>query len=251
MNIPDILTFKSGEKVQKHTFFERRKEMRDMLYHYIYGNFDYMQKNPTSFEFLKMHKLQNSVVEKTVLANVDGFKFIFYIYESSLDEGVKKPVIIYLRLRSQYLSKTFLPYDDEDYTQQKTSILPVQYLVKKGYTVAALDTEYISVDDHDAKQTGVYKAFLGENSDCGQIRTWAWGLSRTADYFFGHPDLYDSRKIGVSGHSRGGKTALLAAASDERLSFAFSNDSGCTGAALHRGKTGESIEAINKAFPLV
>lgn len=45
----------------------------------------------------------------------------------------------------------------------------------------------------------------------------------------------------MAGHSRGGKTALWCAARDDRFSLAFSNASGCMGAAVLRGKTGEHI----------
>jgi hypothetical protein len=68
------------------------------------------------------------------------------------------------------------------------------------------------------------------------------------DYLVTDPDV-DGRRIAAVGHSRNGKTALLAAAFDERIALAIPHQAGCGGTAPSRGKIGESVQQINEGFP--
>lgn len=77
---------------------------------------------------------------------------------------------------------------------------------------------------------------------------WAWAAQRVLDWAESQPSL-DMERSAVCGHSRLGKTALFAAATDERFKMAYSNDSGCSGAAITRDKQGERIDVIVGAFP--
>ena len=82
----------------------------------------------------------------------------------------------------------------------------------------------------------------------GTLAAWAWGLAQVRRWLAGRPEV-DAGRIAVMGHSRMGKAALLAAARDAGFAAAVSNCSGCGGAALHRGKTGERIADITRTFP--
>ncbi|MEO6828571.1 MAG: alpha/beta fold hydrolase, partial [Acidobacteriaceae bacterium] len=88
--------------------------------------------------------------------------------------------------------------------------------------------------------------------DFSCLARWAWAASCAVDYLFTLPEV-DKAKIGLTGHSRNGKQALLAAAFDERIG-AVVPSSGNTGSADPWRYTtdmfvNESIANITGAFP--
>ncbi len=77
--------------------------------------------------------------------------------------------------------------------------------------------------------------------DWGALRAWAWGTSRLMDYFETDKDV-DIHHVAIEGHSRFGKTALVAMAYDPRFAVAYINSSGAGGATLARRHFGEQLE---------
>lgn len=129
--------------------------------------------------------------------------------------------------------------------------LPAEEIVDNGYAVLYFCYTSVTSDDgnfRDGLAGLVYPEGRTSKTQCGKIGLWAWALSRVMDYALTLPML-DHQRISVVGHSRLGKTALLAGALDERFFCAFSNDSGCSGAALARGTKGERIQDIYRNFP--
>lgn len=110
--------------------------------------------------------------------------------------------------------------------------------------------EDVTADNNDFCDGIAGVLYRGERkeSDCGKIAIWSWAASRVMDYCR-TLNCLDFSKAAVIGHSRLGKTALLTGMLDERFKFVISNNSGCTGAALSRGKAGEQVERINSEFP--
>ncbi len=84
----------------------------------------------------------------------------------------------------------------------------------------------------------------------GAIAAWAWGLHRGVDALT-QINAIDAQHIAIVGHSRGGKAAILAGASDTRIAFTSANNSGAGGAGCWRfcGTGAETLADITAAFP--
>jgi len=79
--------------------------------------------------------------------------------------------------------------------------------------------------------------------DWGALRAWAWGASRVLDYLATDKQV-DAKHVAVEGHSRFGKTTLVAMAYEPRFAVAYVSSSGAGGAALARHRYGEQLENI-------
>lgn len=121
---------------------------------------------------------------------------------------------------------------------------PLADIVRRGYALAAFYSGDVDSDRADAS-TGLYAWLAGGDpaknpaADRGTIAAWAWGFERCVDYLVTDRDL-DAHRIAALGHSRNGKTALLAAAFDERIAIAFPHQAGCGGSAPSRVKNDPS-----------
>ena len=117
----------------------------------------------------------------------------------------------------------------------------------RGYILADFDRTQFAPDNAD-RSVGVYPHY--PDYDWRALSAWAWGFHRVVDYLVTRDDV-DKEKIAVTGHSRGGKTALLAGATDERIALTVPNNSGAGGAGCFRFQAdkSEDIAAITKNFP--
>jgi hypothetical protein len=136
--------------------------------------------------------------------------------------------------------------------------------IERGYAVATFHNSDV-VPDNAERARERLRGFAGEgNAEAGDapatIMVWAWAFSRMVDYLQTDPDL-DAKRIAVVGHSRNGKTALLAAAFDERIALVIPSQAGSGGTGPSRvapelsapqanGRPkAETVAVINKAFP--
>ncbi len=117
--------------------------------------------------------------------------------------------------------------------------------VSRGYLACV----YNGADSRD--DTGPW-AEIWPEYDWSKLTRRAWAASRCVDYLLTRPDV-NPRQIALTGHSRNGKSALIAAALDERISAVISSSSGAGGACPWRlfsePQFGEGIELITRIMP--
>ncbi|MBR2982192.1 MAG: DUF4091 domain-containing protein [Kiritimatiellae bacterium] len=110
---------------------------------------------------------------------------------------------------------------------------PTNDIVSRGYAYININLNDVALNTYDETWSNrVHRIYgAGGADDWGLIAAWAWGVSRVMDWIERQPEL-DASRVGVIGHSRGGKAALWAAAQDERIALAVPNGSGTGGARL-------------------
>lgn len=120
-------------------------------------------------------------------------------------------------------------------------------VVGRGYILAEFDRTEI-VPDKDGREDGLYT--LIPDREAGAVIAWAWGFHRVIDHLLTLP-VVDGKHLAVTGHSRGGKAALLAGALDERIALTAPNNSGCGGAGCLRALHGkcETLPLVLRRFP--
>lgn len=127
----------------------------------------------------------------------------------------------------------------------------VDLFVSRGYAFATFHESDLDQDEPDstAGVQGYYPDLpYPPEAQWATIRCWAWGFSRCIDYLVQDNGI-DPARIAVTGHSRRGKTALLAAALDTRVALAAPHQSGTGGTALSRDNDQETVKRINTNFP--
>ncbi len=119
-----------------------------------------------------------------------------------------------------------------------------QQVLARGWGYAVYIPVSVQADNGEGLTSGVIglvnKGQPRKLDDWGALRAWAWGASRVLDYFETDKSV-DAKQVGVEGHSRYGKAALLAMAYDQRFAIAYISSSGEGGAKLFRRNFGEQV----------
>jgi hypothetical protein len=271
--LPDPLVFNDGGKVKNNKDWEqRRAELMEMFCKEVYGITPSWKGSMAVKELSSdMNALNGKAIRKEIaitLKNSDReitFTVLVYLPHS------KSPVPVFLGYNfggnhtvtdepGILITKSWMRNNQaEGITENKAteagrgksvSQWQVRELIANGYGLVTLYYGDVDPDFDDGFKNGVHGLFnaVPDATSWGSISAWAWGLSRVMDWIETFTPV-DSHKVIVMGHSRLGKTALWAGATDQRFAIVISNNSGCGGAALSKRIYGETVGSINRAFP--
>lgn len=272
--LPSLLTMENGESVRiKKQWGKRRAELLDLFENEVYGKSPEWDGQITSEIILENKNYLNGKATRQVVRLtlerqgqfIDFDLLVFYP-----NSGKKVPAFLGLNFYGNHtissddqvsIPDTWVRNNEamgsaNNKASEKGRGLridnwPYEDIVSRGYGLVTLYYGQIDPDYDDGFKNGVHALYPDEQraaSSWGSIAAWAWGLSRVMDYLE-EEDWVNEKKVAVLGHSRLGKGALWAGATDQRFGMVISNDSGCGGAALSLRKYGETVGRINNSFP--
>ena len=219
-----LVPAQGGDVKTRADWDKRRKEIKAMMLYYQYGHWPPAPKNITAEELSSEVVYDGGATKKHILLSMGPDRMIKINVGMLIPKG-NGPFPVILKNDSSIFK---VPIADQ--------------IVKHGYIVADYDRTNLDPDQKDT--VGPAQAAYPDY-DWATLAVWAWGGMRVIDYLV-TLDVVDKERIAFTGHSRGGKTALLAGAFDERIALVVPNGSGCGGAGCYRyaGEKSESLERI-------
>jgi hypothetical protein len=246
IDYPDPLEKSNGSMVESVDDWERnrRPELLELFRREIYGR---PLPTPSALTFSATVSEFPTVTRKLVSIRVTGpYGTASFTLRLFIPQGLSAlpPVFLLIDHRSAVT----------DDPTQDAEFFPMLSITRRGYAAAAFDVAEVAPDDPAIYRSRLIDLFHPAGAilpdDAGRaIAAWAWAASRVADYLVTDPAV-DGTRLAIVGHSRGGKTALLAGAEDTRFQLVVANDSGAAGAKLaRRVNDGQQIRSLNTGFP--
>lgn len=272
---PDVLATRDGTKITTKKDWEerRRPELKELFQHYMYGRFPAKPTKVTAkvlFEDTKAFDGKGTLREVEITFGPPEWPKIYLLI--AVPNG-KAPAACFvgpnfhgnhaLTAHDKVRIPTeWVPASGPNVVKNKATAAgrgkqadtwPLQQVVESGYAVATFYCGDIQ-PDRDGVPEGMRKTMpVYKNVPLDETATvmwWAWGCHRAVDFLVTDKSI-DAKRLAVVGHSRLGKTALLAGAFDERFAVVIPHQSGCGGAGPSRSKNpkAEPVKRITTSFP--
>lgn len=213
--LPNPFLFADGTRVKTVADWERRRqEIKASVIELEFGG---MPPRPDAIRLERMTEGGKGKVSSYRIhcyIKEKEFTFCFMAYRSEKDD--KCPVII---------------TGDAIYNKNCNDQV-IEEANRRGFTVIKFNRTELAPDMyHSEREDGIYPFW--PDLTFSAISAWAWGYHRVIDVL-SSLDYIDTDHIAITGHSRGGKTVLLAGATDERIQYVNPNGSGAHGCGCYR-----------------
>lgn len=278
-SLEDPLTFRNGRRVTKENWAERRREILGIFAKEMFG------AEPPAPEAV-VTELVDEKVTVAGYAVRRQYRMWFASDRSGpcvtwavwLPRHAKKPVpvVLFLNYRGNH---ELVPDEDipvmsawclkgkkapdhratertrgDMQNPNNASVFPIGTILARGYAVMSACYCEVSADPGPAPDMaygGVFRLWGPRDprrtDNTTAIGAWAWALSRGLDLAGRLPEIDVKRSV-VTGCSRLGKAALVAAARDERFAVCVPNQTG-GGVPLAKRDYGENVSTENRSFP--
>lgn len=233
MNVtPDLLTFDNGTTVDATSWPQRREELANIIILHQFGG---MPPEPERVEVIQR--------ASSNIRHWPGVKYNTYEVRVLFSQDTEISLTLSLWIPAG--DGPFPVLLDGDGCWRYFSDDVIQNILARGNIAASVDRTEAAADNKDCyRTTGLYRLF--PDAKFGVCSAWAWAMHRCIDALITLPQV-KTDAIAITGHSRGGKTVLLAGATDERIAMTNPNNSGIGGAGLHRLKM-KGSEVVNSFF---
>ncbi len=124
---------------------------------------------------------------------------------------------------------------------------PLETYIQAGFGYASFYGPGFVPDRNDAAQDTM-AAMRGSSGLSSALMAWAYAYAAVAEQFGRDPRI-DANAITALGHSRYGKSALIAAAWSDSIAAAIAHQSGFAGAASSQSDTGETLLRMTATYP--
>ena len=236
--LPDPFIMEDGSRVKTRADWHKQREyLKAMIQHYMYG---FRPPAPKDVDVRVSGTGSTRRVQFTVTAP-GGKRFSFDAGMFIPPGAGPFPVVI---------------RNDRGAEPSQTDLA-----AKRGYIMISYNREQLDQDQSSATSKSnnrfpaqeAYPDYSWETIMC-----WSWGYTVIIDWLETQHDV-DMDGIVVTGHSRGGKTALIAGIMDERIAVSVPNGSGAGGSGNWRfgdfggsyreERIAESLSKITRTFP--
>ncbi len=253
-SIPDALTMKNGEVVKDaETWWKvRRPELMEDFAREVYGRIpENTPKVTWEVTEIVTGAAGGLAMKKTVVGHIDHSRYpkatpsihLTLYLPVNANGAVPLMVQVVAGPGGYGAPRAGVPMVEPEPTRGSATY----QLLGMGWGYASFEVGPVQNDYAGGLTSGIIGLMNGgkerKPDEWGALAAWSWGLSRAMDYLETDKGV-DAKHVGVEGHSRYGKAALLAAALDQRWAIVFASCSGEGGAKLSRRNFGETVDNI-------